>query len=64
MSILAKVFGDANEKYIKKLQPIVEKINKLENAFESFSNEQLKNKTKQLKEKLGGDPTSAQLGDR
>ncbi|MDI6591747.1 MAG: preprotein translocase subunit SecA [Patescibacteria group bacterium] len=52
MSIIRKIFGDANEKYLKKLQPIVEKINKLEPEFESFSNEKLKEKTGEFKERL------------
>lgn len=52
MSILAKVFGDANEKYIKRLQPVVEKINGLEKKFEGFSNEQLKEKTTELKKRI------------
>ena len=52
MSIIAKIFGDANEKYIKKLQPLVDEINSLEKEFEAFSNEQLKEKTKQLRESL------------
>ncbi len=26
MTILTKIFGDANEKYLRKLQPTVEKI--------------------------------------
>ena len=52
MSIINKIFGDANEKYLKKLQPLVEKINSLESEFESFSDERLKEKTGELKEKL------------
>jgi len=52
MSIITKVFGDANEKYLKKLQPTVEKINSLEKEFESFSNEKLKEKTGEFKERL------------
>jgi len=52
MSILNKVFGDANEKYLKKLQPVVEKINSLEKEFEGFSDEELKKRTYQLKERL------------
>ncbi len=61
MSFLTKVFGDANEQYIKKLQPIVEKINDFEKEFEGFSNEQLKKKTEDLKEKLNGGQTSDNL---
>jgi len=52
MSILAKIFGDANEKFLKKLQPTVEKINELEPKFEKFSNEELKEKTAEFKERL------------
>ena len=52
MSIIAKIFGDANEKYLKKLQPMVEKINSLESEFEEFSNEKLKEKTTEFKERL------------
>ncbi|MFH1714096.1 MAG: preprotein translocase subunit SecA, partial [Candidatus Nealsonbacteria bacterium] len=52
MSILNKVFGDANEKYLKKLEPVTGKINSLEKEFEGFSNEELKKRTYQLKERL------------
>jgi preprotein translocase subunit SecA len=52
MSILNKIFGDANEKYLKKLQPVIEKINSLESQFKQFSNEKLKEKTVDLKERL------------
>jgi len=52
MSIINKIFGDANEKYLKKIQPLVDKINGLEKKFESFSNEKLKGKTAEFKERL------------
>jgi preprotein translocase subunit SecA len=52
MSIISKIFGDANEKYIKSLDPKIEKINSLESEFEKFSNEKLKEKTNELKERL------------
>lgn len=52
MSIITKIFGDANERYLKKIQPIVEKINSLEKEFEGFSNEKLKEKTREFKEEL------------
>jgi len=60
MSIITKIFGDANEKYLKKLEPIVKKINSLEKELESFSNEKLKTKTQELKEKInrGSPPVS------
>jgi len=55
MSILSRIFGDANEKYLKKLQPVIEQINGLEKEFEGFSNEQLKEKTAELKNKISQD---------
>jgi len=52
MRILNKIFGDANEKYLKKLQPLIDKINSLELEFERFSNEELKERTNEFKERL------------
>ena len=52
MSIITKIFGDANEKYVKNLQPVIKKINDLEPEFEKFSDGKLKEKTSELKAKL------------
>ena len=52
MGFIDKIFGDANEKYLKQLQPTIEKINQLEAKFEGFSVEHFKNKTRELKERL------------
>jgi len=52
MSIFSKIIGDPNERFLKKLQPIVDKINKLEKKFERFSNEELKKMTDEFKERL------------
>ncbi len=52
MSILEKIFGDANKKYLKKIQPIVERINSLEKDFENLRDDQLPQKTLELKEKI------------
>ena len=57
MGILDKFLGNSNEKELKKLELLVEKINKLESEFESFSNEQLKDKTKEFKERLNKNET-------
>ncbi len=51
MSFLNKIFGDANEKYVKSIQPIIDEINKLEKEFERFSDEQCKAKSKELKDR-------------
>ncbi len=52
MSILSKIFGDANEKFVKSLQPTIERINELENEFKGLSDAQLKNKTMEFKKRL------------
>ncbi len=52
MSFLTKIFGDSGTRVAGKYQPIVEQINKLEPKFEAFSNEELKNKTQEFKERL------------
>jgi preprotein translocase subunit SecA len=57
MSILSKIFGDANEKFVKSLQPVVEKINSFESEFEKLSAEQLKEKTLQLRSELAKEKT-------
>lgn len=51
-SILTKILGDPNEKEIKKLQPLVDKINSLEPEFEKLSNDQVKEKTLEFKERI------------
>jgi len=61
MSFLSKIIGDPNKKVLDKLQPIVEKINNLEPEFEKLSNEQLKKKTEEFKERLNKDETSDDL---
>ena len=54
MSILDKFFGNANDKYLKKIQGLVGKINSLEKELEKESDQQLKEKTKEFKERLAG----------
>ncbi len=47
-----KIFGDYNEKYLRSLQPLIGKINSLEEKFSSFSDEKLREKTLEFKERL------------
>ncbi len=49
MGILFKIFGDANERYLKKLRPLLKKINSYEEQFSKFSDDALKNKTEEFK---------------
>ncbi|MBI2446619.1 MAG: preprotein translocase subunit SecA [Parcubacteria group bacterium] len=57
MSILSKIFGDANQKYLNGVKPIVEKINAFEEAFIKLSDEELKNKTEDFKKRLLSEET-------
>jgi preprotein translocase subunit SecA len=52
MSFLEKFFGNANQKYVKSLDPIIQKINSLEADFSVLSLEEVKEKVKEIKEKL------------
>lgn len=55
MSVLEKLdtlFGDPSQKYIKKLQPIIDAINALEKVYQEYSDEELANKTTEFKQRL------------
>lgn len=52
MSIFSKIFGDPNEKYIKKLEPIVQKINELELDIQKLSDEELRGKTEEFRKRI------------
>jgi len=52
MSLVELVFGDANKKYIQNLQPIIKKINFLEEEYKTLSDEDLKNKTVIFKQRI------------
>ncbi len=47
-----KIFGDPNEKELKRLQPIVEKINSHEPDISKLNDEELKDKTPKFRERL------------
>jgi preprotein translocase subunit SecA len=52
-----KVFGDANERELKRIQPLVERINGLEHEFEQLSDDQLAAKTVEYKQRVeNGEP--------
>lgn len=57
MSFLDNLFGDANKKYIKSLQPLVDTINGLESEYETLSDEKLRGKTAEFKKRLAGKET-------
>ncbi len=52
MSFLKKIFGDPNEKFIKDLGPVVERINSFESELEKISDNRFPEKTKEFKKRL------------
>ena len=52
MGLFNKLFGTYSEKEVKKIRPIVDKINSLESEIEKLSDIELKNKTNYFKEEL------------
>ena len=60
-NIVKKIFGTSDEREIKKLRKIVDKINAIEPEFQALSEEQLKNKTKEFKERIKNGETLEDL---
>jgi preprotein translocase subunit SecA len=51
-SLLAKIFGTANDRALKHLQPLVDTINRLESKMQACSDEQLQELSKKLRERV------------
>ena len=51
-NLLTKVFGSKNERELKKIQPVVEKISALEPRMQAMSDDQLKAQTQLFKDRL------------
>jgi len=51
-SVIAKVFGTSNERAVKRIQPIVAQINALEPIIQALSDEQLRNKTAEFRQRI------------
>ena len=52
MSLITKIFGTRSQREIKKIQPTVDKILSLEEQYRALSEEELKAKTQQFRERL------------
>ena len=57
MGLFDKLFGTRSQREIKKIQPIVDKILALEETYKNLSEEQLKAKTPEFKERLANGET-------
>src|SRR5688572_21148028 len=57
---LTKVFGSSNQRFLKSIQPLVEKINSLERSVQELSDEELRARTASFRERVKqavGNPT-------
>ena len=61
MGLLEKIFGNYSEKEIKRITPIVDKIEALGPEFEKLSDEELKYKTTEFKQRLEKGETLDQI---
>jgi preprotein translocase subunit SecA len=50
--ILKKIIGTKNERDLKKLRPLVDRINELDEEYKTLSDNELKNKTDEFKKRL------------
>lgn len=50
--LISLIAGDYNQKQLKKLQPIIKKIGEFFTEFDSLSDDQIKAKTQEFKDRL------------
>ena len=51
-ALAKRIFGSSNDRYVRSLSPIVRKINDLEATFEALSDDQLKAKTDEFRQRI------------
>lgn len=59
--IIKKLIGSKNDREVKRMRPIVTKINEIEAGLQSLSDEQLREKTAAWRERLGKIEDNAEL---
>ena len=52
MKFFQKIFGSYSQREVKRIMPIVDKIDALDSKVQALSNEQLRNKTDEFKERI------------
>ncbi|EEG77846.1 preprotein translocase subunit SecA [Dethiobacter alkaliphilus] len=50
--LIAKIIGDPNQRELKKLNPIVEKVNSFDEQMRALADDELRNKTTEFKQRL------------
>jgi preprotein translocase subunit SecA len=59
--LLAKVFGTQNDRELKRLRPLVDRVTALESATSALSDDELRGKTVEFKERVARGETLAEL---
>ena len=59
--ILKKIFGTKSERDLRKMMPLVKRINALEEEYQKLSEEELKHKTIEFKERLANGETTRDI---
>ncbi len=63
--LLTKIFGSENQRYLKTIQPIIHRINELEPSIKKLSDDELRARTAQFKERVAREVADAtDLEDR
>jgi preprotein translocase subunit SecA len=57
LKVLAKVVGDSNEKELKRIWPVVDEVEDLEDEMKALSDEELRACTQEFKDRLAGGET-------
>jgi preprotein translocase subunit SecA len=50
--VLTKIFGSSNQRYLKSIQPIIDEINELEPSVKKLSDDELRARTAEFKERV------------
>ncbi len=61
MKLLTKIFGTKSARDVKKLRPLVDKINQIEETYNSLTDEQLASKTQEFKQRFQNGETTDDL---
>jgi len=61
-NVFTKIFGTSNERAVKKMQPVLEQINGFESALQALTDEQLRAKTVEFRERIA--TRTADIADR
>ena len=57
MNLIKTLFGTKNDRDVKRLQPLVDRINELEKSYQALSEDQLKAKTQEFKNRVAAGET-------